>query len=567
MLPAARCARVRAHGARPPGSAAAVVGGLVLLFAGVVGARAPAASASWPARAGGRADGAAARTPGPVPVVAAARGPVRASAPDPLGGLLRWDGSTFHAVAARSVRGGRVHILVPAGVPAGISAAERAGLRDLARSFGAAEPAAVVLAYRWEGRGGASESEPGALADLNGQRLARAWERASAPGFAARGGMLHIVGDGPGSRVAVVAAQQVSPAPDQVTLLGSDERPASSPPGRGGRPSRWSANRLAGYLPRLAVGRAPGTTRVDSYDAGLGEDYGDDPGLASVVDVRLLPPAGARSDEVARRYPLRWYTASVRDRGAGVGWAWSPLAGGSFRGLAPAYRQSRPGRAADPVPAADLALVARPRGGARPVVSAPLAVYVRRGPPARNPAAAAAVIRDGGTWTFDLATGRADLGVGFDYRFLRGGAGSALTVRLDGARRAVVDGGYAGAAGQRIVLDVAGLPPGAHTVSVELSGPGRAAGDGAPRAAVAVADIRALRRARGPVDRRPGPAALVGAVVAAALLVVAGLAGTVAATRARPHSREVTEGGRGEPRAGPPRAGDGVGAGDGPVDG
>jgi len=454
------------------------------------------------------------------------------------GGLVRWRSDGFAPVRPGSVAAGRVHVVVPAG-PAGSA---WAAVRRLARAVTAADPGATVLAYSWPapvttsraGPGEPGRLDPSALTDRAGQRLARAWARASAPRFAGRGGMLHLVGDGPGARVATVAALRMVPPPDHLTLLDSPERAGASR-------AAGTANRLAGYLPRLVVGRAPGTTRVDSYDSGLGSDYGTVPGLGAVVDVRITARAGSGPETPpAPGRAIGWYTASVRSPTAGVGWAWSPLAGGSFEGLAAAYRTAGGAEARRRFGGPDRALVERSRSPGPSVVAVPVAAFERAGATAGNPEAAAAVVTPGRAWSVDVATGRGDLGLALDYRFLRGADGSRLTVRLDGTVRAVIDGAYAGRAGQRLVIDVAGLAAGHHALSVHLDpvgrpGPGPTAGDrrepGEP--AVALADLTALRTPPGAGGREGGPAARVGALAAAALVVAAGLAGVVAAPRRR----------------------------------
>lgn len=476
--------------------------------------------------------GAASAAPGAMGSGAGA-GPAPSAGPP--GGLVRWRAAGFVPVRPGSVAAGRVHVVVPAG-PAG---AEWAAVRRLARAVTAADPGATVLAYSWPdpvaiSRAGASGRErlgPSALTDRAGQRLARAWARASAPRFADRGGMLHLVGDGPGARVATVAALRMVPPPDQLTLLDSPERTGASR-------AAGTANRLAGYLPRLVVGRIPGTTRVDSYDSGPGSDYGTVPGLGAVVDVRITTRAGPGSNRPpSPGRAIGWYTATVRSPAAGVGWAWSPLAGGSFEGLAAAYRTAGAAGAPRRSGRSGLTLVERSRSRVPSVATAPVAAFDRAGATAGNPEAAAAVVTPGRAWSVDVATGRGDLGLALDYRFLRGADGSRLTVRLDGTVRAVIDGTYAGRAGQRLVIDVAGRAAGHHTLSVDLDpvgrpGPGPAAGDpGEP--AVALANLTALRVPPGAGGREGGPAARVGALAAAALVVAAGLAGVVAAPRRR----------------------------------
>lgn len=462
------------------------------------------------------------------------------TAPDPstgrLDGLVRWRATGFTPVGPGSVEGGRVHVLVPADA----SASEWTAIRDLARAVAATDRDAIVLAYSWPaspgglraGRGARERAAPTALSDRSGQSLARAWTLAAHPRWADHGGMLHLVGDGPGARVVVVAALQMVPAPDQLTLLDSPER---------ARPA-GTANRLAGYLPGLVVGRTRGTTRVDNYDSGPGADYGATPGLGAVVDVRLTAATRSGADRgPSPRGALDWYTASVRSPGAGVGWAWSPLAGGSFEDLAPAYRTVRtrtpprtpPARPDAPV----LTLAERRRSPTRAVTAGPVAVFDPAGARAGNPEATAAVVTDARTWEADLTTGREDLGLGLDYRFLRGAGGSRLRVRLDGALRAVVDGAYAGRSGQRLVIDVAGLTAGRHRLSIDLDPVGPSARRPAARdprgPAVAVANLRMLRPEPGAGVRPGGRAATVGAVVAAAFVIAAGLAGVAASERRR----------------------------------
>lgn len=457
--------------------------------------------------------------------------------------LVRWDGSGFAPVGPRSVRAPRVHILVHdrlraarASAPARSDPAGDA-VRDLARALGAADPDAAVLAYLWADD--AAGKRAAALTDRNGRRLARAWARAVVPGAPSGRPELQLVGEGLGARVATVAALESQPAPDQLTLLDSPERDAGV--GGGPAPSPGEANRLAGYLPLLRTGRSAGTTRVDNYHSERGVDYGGDPGLAAVLDVALSPPRGpavVAGDGHRHRYAARWYTASVRDASAGVGWAWSPLAGGAFPTRPFAFVQARPPREPGTVGPGDLELRARRRRGAPGLRVVAVPVFTRRGPEVGNPRAASARLDAAGPrrWVADVATGRGDLALVLDYRFLRGGRAATLTVRLDGRERAVVDGAAADGRGRRLALDVGGLPPGAHELAFELgaAAPGPRAGRRGPM--VAVANLRVLRPAAGAGVRPAGPAARVGAVVLATLVVFAGIAGLSSGARRRVRS-------------------------------
>jgi len=189
------------------------------------------------------------------------------------------------------------------------------------------------------------------------------------------------------------------------------------------------------------------------------------------------------------------------------------------------------------VAAGDLTLAGRSRPAGPAVGSRPLPVFDRAGRSAGNPAAASAVVTPRSSWDVDLASGARDLGLAFDYRFLRGGGAALLTVRLDGDVRAVAGGGAAGRSGQRLVIDVGGIVPGRHRLSVGVArsgSPGEVDDRRGP--AVAIGGFRMLGSSPGLPDRRPGPSARAGAVAAAALVLAAGLAGTVAAARARGRS-------------------------------
>ena len=63
-------------------------------------------------------------------------------------------------------------------------------------------------------------------------------------------------------------------------------------------------NDLRYKLPRLTIGRTPGTTFVDNYISAVGEEFHGYPGLEQVVDMRLAPPTDDNGGEGNRTSTL-----------------------------------------------------------------------------------------------------------------------------------------------------------------------------------------------------------------------------------------------------------------------
>ena len=327
--------------------------------------------------------------PADVPTRAAAFRPVPEVAP--LRRLGRWDGTTFTPVERASVSRGHLYVLVPGSAPR--------QLFGLAAAITDGDPDAVVLGYR--------RLTDAATADLDGQRLAFALDDVLAPAFRADGGLIHLIGQGPGAKVAVVAGIALPQPPEQITVLESR-----------------AVNHLEGYLPLLPLGRTPGKTFVDSYFSLAGTRYAAYPALTQVVDVALGPrPSG---------YATRWYSDSARRASVGVGFGWSPLVGAPPACLLCFFFQipqvTRPdGSRPDPL---DLRLVPAPIAVRRE--SRPVDATVVRGPETgREPEGVELVAPGRRLWKMEFSRNPGDLALSFDTRFIAPTRGAQLGVFLD----------------------------------------------------------------------------------------------------------------------------------------
>jgi len=461
----------------------------------------------------------------------------------PIERLGRWDGRTFSPVAAGSLTGGRVVVLVHGWEPGFRRAVQRspgpgplllwsgdaldaqgahagAEISALAGALAAADPGAVVLAYSWLDDS-ATGSDPfgarhaAARTDLNGQRLAAALAQAEAPSFTAAGGQVHLVGHSFGAKVATVAALGLDPPPAQLTLLDSPERVIPE--------AGQFATHLEGYLPLLPLGRRAGTTFVDSYSSLFGAPYHTFAGLGAVVDVRLIPAQYPLRDVADRHeYPISWYAASTADRSAGVGWWWSPLVGGATGSLDASYEQDwTRGTGVDRGRELDLRRGSRSSLSSAPVERAPVRVVPIHvssvsGAPAEGVALSDPEPR---LWQVELTTGSGDLALSFDYRFTQPGRGDELAVWVDDEQRFAALGEWAGPTGRRALLDVSGIEPGRHTLTAVLS----QAGD---HARVVLGSLRVERQPGARSRRSLSSAARVGLgvlIIATALSLVIGL--------------------------------------------
>ena len=414
--------------------------------------------------------------PAAVPRRAAAFRPVPSGSP--LRRLVRWDGTTFAPVAPASVSRGHLYVLVPGSAPRLVA--------SLAAAITDGDPDAVVLEYLWR--------DAAVTGDFNGQRLAVALDEVLAPEFRANGGLVHLVGQGHGAKVAVVAGISLPQPPEQVTLLDSP-----------------AVNHLEGYLPLLPLGRTEGKTFVDSYYSLAGTRYAAFPALAQVVDVALRPrPHG---------YATRWYSDSARRASVGVGFGWSPLVGAPPVCLLCFYRQvrqlARPdGSRPDPL---DLRLVPAPVVASR--VSRRVDATVVRGPETgREPEGVELVAPGRPLWQMEFARSAGDLALSFDTRFIAPTPGAQLAAFLDGRQVFVSNADWVGSKGQHAVVDVSTLSEGTHTFTAVLARPGA---DGA--------DVRRTRAVLGgfqteaiPAVDRPAPGLSDGAQ--AALIALGGLA-------------------------------------------
>ena len=273
--------------------------------------------------------------------------------------LGRWDGSRFVRVDPRSIRPGPVIVmshgwspgyrdvyerlqagsdrLVTAWDPQMVDAKGVTPMVDfdqLAEALHRADPLAAVLMFSWidqSATGGSVTAAryPEQATEVNGHRMAAALDEALAPDFSVGGGQVHLIGHSFGANVVATAALALTTAPDQVTLLDSPEVELARIGG--------AKNDLQYKLPRLNIGREAGQTFVDNYISLVGERYSTHPGLDRVVDVRTAPPSGSSASK--HTFAIRWYTDSVTDTSARVGYAWSPLTGADDAGVGTAYEQ------------------------------------------------------------------------------------------------------------------------------------------------------------------------------------------------------------------------------------
>lgn len=338
---------------------------------------------------------------------------------------------------------------------------------DLAGSLQAADPTATILMYSWIDQSstplsGLAAYAPERATEINGHRMATAIDALLAPGFAAAGGEVHLIGHSFGANVATTAALALSDPPRQLTLFDSPEVELARFGG--------AKNDLRYKLPRLDIGRTAGTTFVDNYISEVGEEFHVYPGLEDVVDVRLAPPS---SDNGGQRheYPIGWYADTVTALGTSaqqVGYAWSPLIGADDSGLAPMWKQS--------VGSADST------GGEpyEPIGDAPIAgvssQWALETAPLTLASGTAAITVDPSSVTNVEFTSTSDsLWLTFD---LEPGVGVApVDLYVDGRLRSTFEGPSSGtgASGRFVILyDV---DPGDHTLSVVSTG---LAGDSTP---------------------------------------------------------------------------------------
>jgi hypothetical protein len=302
--------------------------------------------------------GAAAPAPQPGDAAATTAAFVDASPYVPLTRLGRWDGTTLQPVTAGSVTSDHVVVvthgwavglkpaydrlqaasaqLVTIWDPALTDAGGVSPMQNFGPLLGAlqtADPAAAVLMFSWVDQS-ATTFDPLTARDaenateINGHRLAVAVDQALGPAWS---GQLHLIGHSFGANVATTAALAVAASPRQLTLMDSPEVALARFGG--------AMNDLRYKLPRLAPGRLPGQTFVDSYISLVGAPYSGLPGLDQVVDVRLAPPAGDNAGQ-EHEYPTVWYREALQAKGnPPTGPWWSPLLGGDPTAAGRSYEE------------------------------------------------------------------------------------------------------------------------------------------------------------------------------------------------------------------------------------
>ena len=413
---------------------------------------------------------------------------------DPIERLGRWDGERFVPVAPGSVHAQEVTVLVHGlaqgakGMvdahrgPTPLLAWDAIGsdgrhqfgwLAQLARASEQDEPQRVVLAYSWidDSAIGADILDAKysqARTELNGHRLAQALKEALGPEFSIHAG-LELVGHSHGARVATVAAASMSEPVAHLVLLDSPDNLKAQLGG--------ATNNLAPVLRRLDLSR--NGTFVDNYYSSFGVPYGDQPGLGSIVDVRLEP--GHDFLEVAgHTYAHEWYKRSATRLNKSVGFAWSPLRFGE-RDFDPPKRGTDLEQdwlvTGESVSRRELALqrTAEHHG--------PEQVLQRAGLDAHDGDASVddhdtvELAEDGDTrWTADFEVDDDDVAIELDYRFTDPGDGDQLGLWIDGELRMVTVGTWAGTDQQTVAIDVANLEAGHHniTLAVHAFGSGNA---------------------------------------------------------------------------------------------
>jgi pimeloyl-ACP methyl ester carboxylesterase len=276
----------------------------------------------------------------------------------------RWNGSTFESVTPGSISTGTV-IAMSHGWSPGFEdlyaqlQAEQSSLvtfwdpklaapnsdapvgerfETLAESLQAADPDATILMYSWIDQSATGANPFQAVVgeratEINGHRLATALSLLLTPDFVTNGGDVHLIGHSFGANVATTAALSLPIQPRQLTLFDSPETDLARFGG--------AANTLRYKLTRLTIGRSETEVFVDNYVSDVGLPYGPDPGLATIVDTQLAPPTGSNAAD-RHEFPIAWYATSARDATPGVGYWWSPLAGGQPSRLGSAYEQPSP---------------------------------------------------------------------------------------------------------------------------------------------------------------------------------------------------------------------------------
>lgn len=389
--------------------------------------------------------------------------------------LGRWDGTGLQPVAPASVDADHVVVLthgwadgletiydelqagrdtlVPLWDPGMVEPDGVSTMADFGPLLGAlqaADPQAAVMMFSWVDQS-ATGADPlqarraEAATEVNGHRLAVAVDTALAPGW---DGEMHVLGHSFGARVATIGALSLARAPRQLTLLDSPEVELARLGG--------AMNDLQYLLPRLAVGRGAGDTFVDSYISLVGARYGIDPGLASVVDVRLVAPDGSSFRE-RHLYPVVWWTSTLTaGPSPATGPWWSPLLGGD-PASAPGYAEERDPdtptvlTALEPAPAADVA-------SALGLGTVPLAPE-------------GFTLASGGTTRYEISVPTDDRSLVLELDLAWDGPpGATLEMALDGRQRSVSVGPDLGTGAAGALLTLWDLEPGVHTLAAVLTG-------------------------------------------------------------------------------------------------
>lgn len=398
----------------------------------------------------------------------------------------RWNGSTFEPVTPGSITSGTVIAMSHGWSPGfedlyaeaqaeqstlvtfwnpkladpktGVAVGER--FETLAESLQAADPKAAILMYSWIDQsatgGNPFQAVVGERAtEINGHRLATALSLLLAPEFADNGGEVHLIGHSFGANVAATAALSLPIQPRQLTLFDSPEVALARFGG--------AANTLRYKLTRLAIGRGETEVFVDNYVSDVGLPYGSDPGLAAILDTQLAPPVGSNAAD-RHEFPISWYATSAREQSAGVGYWWSPLAGGEPSRLGSAYEQPNPDNALTLIETAG-----PPNPSISEVVAYASTPLVIASQSDSNSADEALELSGTGitTASVEFETTQDSLWLTFDVE-LSSTNDDTISLFIDGRQRWIAAGSGVGARPSGSFVVLYDLDPGLHTLSIVL---------------------------------------------------------------------------------------------------
>ncbi len=391
----------------------------------------------------------------------------------PVERLGRWNGSTFEAVARSSISSGNVHILVH-GWGMGLKSVKDYPAWDshvdgheiwgyLAESISRRDPSSTVLMYNWlDDSATANITQPYkslANTDNNGLRLADAIESACDLDAVET----HFLGHSHGSRVAVVAAVELSKKHKPTGHLTIWDSPENFLPEVFGGSNDLHATP---YLPKLRKDIRGGDTFVDNYFSFFGEAYELVDVGSGLVNVRLVPGSFSPHE-----YPMEWYVKANRSNSDEIGLAWSPLADDHYSGLDAHYKQ-------------DWEIFPGIFDSFRELVLKSENNTIGPNYRERHPlgyvslfAEGSVIESDGGAtltesspayWHLLFETTGKEESLEFEYQFLSPGDGDQLGIWMDGELRFVITGELVGTQPMDSIIDITNLEAGEHSMTVAL---------------------------------------------------------------------------------------------------